>query len=1052
MSFTKEVSVFVSMILLLGVAAYSQVTTATISGTVNDSTGAVIPGATVALRHVDTGRSRTVSTGTEGRYSAAQLSVGSYEVTAESAGFQTVVRTGVTLTVGREFVVDFTLQVGAVAERITVTGEAPLVETTSATVTGLVTERAIRELPLNGRDFSQLMLLQEGVVNIADANIFENPGVSLGKRINVSGARATANSWLLDGTDIVAPMEQSPASVQGQLLGVDTVREFQVITSNASAEYGRAAGAVVNAITKSGTNELHGTVFEFLRNSKLDAKNFFDPLDQSIPPFRRNQFGGVLGGPIKRDRMFFFGSYEGLRERLGVPHVGNVPTAAARQGELLGTTVDVADEVKPYLNLYPLPNGREFTNPATGLPTGVGEFLNPVSRPTREDYFMGKMDWVSSDSDNLFVRYTFDDSIRLDPEALNLFRTELTTRTQFFTFEENHIFSPTLLNVFRFAFNRTRTTGTSEQISDIDPALGWVPGVAFGASGQLNVGGLTLVGGIGPLPKIYRQNLWQFTNNMTHSRGTHTLKWGADHKWIQNNMFSCVFQSGNYVFDNLTRFLTSEPNNFTSFTNVGTCTRNYRQTIFGTFIQDEWRARPNLTVNLGVRYEMWTHVKELNGRLANLRFLDDPEMTIGDNFKNPSFLNFAPRLGVAWDPWGDGKTSIKAGFGMFHEPLMFAIYSHTNLRGPFYVDATASRAGDGLTFPNGFDFVKQQPGQPLQDLLRRLNVQTIDFDIGSPTTLQFNFMLQRELTSSLALKAGYVGSHGYHLVRLVNPCISTPVIEDGRKRFTAGAPSDCRAVRTMSAGRIKTDANSSYNSLQLGLTQRYSSGLQFQVAYTWSRLINDAEGRWDIFGTQGLGNAQDPFDRGAERGLGAPDIRHNIVTNFSYDLPFGNAMSGFGGKVIQGWRLNGILTTRTGNPVTLGVIGTRSGASPFSRSERPNLVPGRSNSPVLGGPDQYYDPTAFELQPAGFYGNVGRNTLIGPGFASFDFGLAKDTALSERRTLQFRFEAFNLFNRPNFGTPNRNVFRGSSPAGNAGRVVRTVGTSRQIQFGLKLIF
>ena len=250
----------------------------------------------------------------------------------------------------------------------------------------------------------------------------------------------------------------------------------------------------------------------------------------------------------------------------------------------------------------------------------------------------------------------------------------------------------------------------------------------------------------------------------------------------------------------------------------------------------------------------------------------------------------------------------------------------------------------------------------------------------------------------------------------------------------------------MSAGRIKTDANSSYNSLQLGLTQRYSSGLQFQVAYTWSRLINDAEGRWDIFGTQGLGNAQDPFDRGAERGLGAPDIRHNIVTNFSYDLPFGNAMSGFGGKVIQGWRLNGILTTRTGNPVTLGVIGTRSGASPFSRSERPNLVPGRSTSPVLGGPDQYYDPTAFELQPAGFYGNVGRNTLIGPGFASFDFGLAKDTALSERRTLQFRFEAFNLFNRPNFGTPNRNVFRGSSPAGNAGRVVRTVGTSRQIQF------
>ena len=466
MNLTKLIVVFVSMILLLGVAAYSQVTTATISGTVNDSTGAVIPGATVALRHVDTGSSRTVSTGTEGRYRASQLSVGSYEVTAESAGFQTIVRTGITLTVGREFVVDFALQVGAVAERITVTGEAPLVETTSATVVRvLVTERAMRELPLNGRDFSTAHDSSKRVWSILqDANSGENPGIGLGRRINVSGARSTANSFLLDGTDIVAPMEQAPASVQGQLLGVETVREFQVITNNASAEYGRAAGAVLNAITKSGTNVLHGTAFEFLRNSALDAKNFFDPLEEPIPAFKRNQFGGVLGGPIKRDSMFFFGSYEGLRERLGVTDVANVPTVAARKGNLLGTTISVMPEVMPYLDLYPAVNGREFTNTA-GLPTGIGEFLSSSSRATTEDYVMGKFDWQASDSDSLFVRYTFDDSIRLDPEPLNLFRTELTTRVQYFTLQESKVFSPTLLNEFRFAFNRTRTTGTSEPVS-----------------------------------------------------------------------------------------------------------------------------------------------------------------------------------------------------------------------------------------------------------------------------------------------------------------------------------------------------------------------------------------------------------------------------------------------------------------------------------------------------------------------------------------------------------------------------------------------------------
>ncbi|MBI2822450.1 MAG: TonB-dependent receptor, partial [Acidobacteria bacterium] len=449
-------------------SALAQTTTATISGTVKDETGAVLPGVSIRVENPATGMTRTALTDDEGRYRAPELAPGEYQVAASLEGFQTTVRSGIHLTVGRHAVLDIILKVGAVDETITVMEEAPLIETTSAALAGLVSEQQIRDLPLNGRNFVQLTLLETGVVQARTAGTSAVVGVGL--KMSFHGARMDYNNFMMDGTSINSVNQFAIGGASGQAMGVETIREFQVVTSNFSAEFGRAGGGVINVVTKSGTNEFRGSAFYFHRNDNLDARNFFDrdpsePTRRSAPPeFKRNQFGFTAGGPIQRDKTFIFGGYEGLREGLGVTLFGNVPSAVVRQGA-------VVSSVKPYLDLYPLPNGRDFGD-------GRAEFTRGDTEITRQDFFQLRVDQTFSDADSFFARYTMDDSDKSIPQTLGTWVQNDKVRSQYVTLEEKHIVSATLLNVARFGFNRTvvNYTQTALEPRVLDRALWFFPG------------------------------------------------------------------------------------------------------------------------------------------------------------------------------------------------------------------------------------------------------------------------------------------------------------------------------------------------------------------------------------------------------------------------------------------------------------------------------------------------------------------------------------------------------------------------------------------------
>lgn len=1036
----------VSIILLLylqpGVA---QVTTGAISGTVHDETGAILPGTTITIKNLDTGISRTLVTDDRGAYYAPNLAPGNYEVQAVLTGFRTGVRSGIKLTVGREAVVDFALKVGELTEKIVVIGEAPLVETTSSSLSGLVDDKKIRDLPLNGRSYIQLSLLEPGVV--ASPTAGNRPASErTGLKFSIAGARPNQNSYLLDGTDIANFSNNPPTGIAGITMGVETLREFQILTNTYSAEFGRSAGGVINAVTRSGTNEFHGTLFEFHRNSALDAKNFFDRPDKPIPPFKRNQFGGVFSGPIIRDRTFYLLSYEGLRERLGVTTVATVPTASARRGILPTGRVPVDPKVVPYLNLYPLPNGRDFGD-------GRAELLGFVSRPTDENFFVVKIDHNFSESDSMFVRYSFDDAFVKTPQPVPLFRFDFKSRQQFLTIEEKKIFSPSFLNVFRFAFNRTLDTDLFTPLISIPAELSFIPGQKLGS---LNIGGITSIGGNVTDAKN-ATNLFQYIDNINYTRGRHLLKAGFDFRRFHVNSFWLIRTGGSYLFADLRSFLANRPLRFEgALPEANDAQKGWRQNLVGMYIQDDFKMKPHFSLNLGLRYEFITAPSERFGKIANVRNpLTDKEPTVGEPlFKNPSLKNFAPRFGFAWDPFKDGKMAVRGGFGIFYDQVLPKFYFLVNSSPPFFVQGFLINP----PFPNPLE-----AGLTAFDLTR-VRLDAIEFDIQTPYRIQYNLNVQREILPDTVFTVGYVGSRGVNLVRNKEANSPVPIkLENGRKFFP---PSVRRRNPALGAIRLRSsDVNSFYNALVLGLTRKFSRGLQLQVSYTFSRSIDESASvvGVDDFSSE-FGSAPDPDDRKSDRGLSPFHVKHNFVLNYTYDLPFGSGqkfgsgLNGLAGKMVQGWQINGIITLSSGVPFSVENGFDRIGnLARDAVGGRPDLKPGRSNNPTRGfkTPDQWFDPTAFQLQPERTFGNLGRNTVIGPSFANFDFSVVKNTSISEDKTVQFRVEFFNLFNHPNFSIPSvRRIFTDASgvPLSNAGRITETVNTSRQVQFALKFLF
>ncbi|OFV99142.1 MAG: hypothetical protein A3F68_13110 [Acidobacteria bacterium RIFCSPLOWO2_12_FULL_54_10] len=1053
--------------------AAAQAVSGMLRGRVQDGSGAVVQSAEVTAR--ETGKNLDYKTRTDalGLYQLL-VPVGIYAVEASADGFAAARRAGIIVSVGETVQGDFTLQVGNRQESIEVTAALPQVETSSGTISQIVDRERLAQLPLNGRDYGQLALLEPGVTPNPNGAV-NTPFGGAWANFLVNGQIDQATLFLLDGSDINDQFSgRTPSGASGLLLGLDSVQEFQVQLNSFKSEYGRNAGGILQVVTRSGSNQLHGSVFEYLRNSVLDAKNFFDLPKEPIPAFNRNQFGASIGGPVKQDRIFFFVNYEGFRERKGITSVATVPSEAIRATALPARV--------PFVNLYPLPN-VPLTNPAA--PTGT--HISSRIRPTREDYGLARVDYRLGDAHNLMARFSVQDSFATIPyhgTPVPGFPDDVPHRNVYSQIGMNSSLGSNAVNQFHFAFNRTR-----EDILLPPPQNGLtftsVPGRAFGL---IIVSGLSNLGNQLFAPFGAAQNVFELVENFSYRKGRHSQKYGGSVQRYQENEYRGTFFNGQYTFNNgLTQFLTLPP---TSFVGVlgGTTTggiaspAGWRWTAYNFFAQDDFEVSPNLTLNLGIRYEYNTVPSEVNGMVANLRSPLDAQVTFGEPLFNSMKKSWAPRFGFAWSPLGNAKAVLRGGYGIFYNSLVTNMYGNARLVPP-YVE---TRVIIAPPFPNPL------AGSQARNL--STTVQSIDANLNQPYAQQWNLQWQQELAEDWVATVAYVGNRGLHLIRSVEANSEYPVIlGDGRKCFNfrltvpvprgpnpncPNGPTTRRNTKFAANRGRSSDGRSWYDSLQISVEKRFSQGWMFQGTYTWSKALSTNSSSFTAFPSQ-PSNTQDPEDIYLDKALSPFDTRNRAVLHFSYQLPALETM-GRAGWLLGKWRVAGITSFSSGYPFSV-VEGFNHAQNQQSDSlaDRPDWNPNYSGNKTegttagcqdvpagqqLGGPNRYFDPCAFVLQTEGFYGNVPRNALIGPGFTNMDFSLEKQFPIGEDNRFEFRAELFNLFNRPNFATP-------SSPTGaqvtggvilftdrtgrrpdNAGQIFRTVTDSRQVQFSLRYNF
>ena len=1062
--------VFVVSFLCVNPSSLSaQTVSGTILGQVQDQQGAAIGKVEVTAKSLDTGAIRTATADDTGAYRITSVPAGSYEVTAAIAGFKTEVRSGISVTVGADVAVNFSMTVGAVSEKVEVTAEAAQVDTSSSALGGFVNSTTIRELPLNGRDWLQLALLQPGVnlngaQNQADGSRSQRGN---GIAISISGGRPTDNAFRIDGLIVNDYSNSGPGSALRVNMGVDAIREFSVLTNSYSAEYGRGSGGIVNAITKSGTNEIHGSAYYFHRNSALDARNFFDTLN--IPAFRRHQYGGAVGGAIRKDKTFFFSNYEALHEIKSLSTSDPTISANARNGILCvnppscTTTkqVTVDPRIKPFLALYPIPNG-----PVTG---NVGKFLFGPKRKGDENYVIGKIDHYFSASTTLTGSYTYDDASVITPDNYNLKSSLAPSRRQNGILSLQHIFSPSLINNTRvgisrtFAGNAKDVNPTIPQLTDL--AFGFVPGQPFG---QIQIGGITnglqgVPSGIGASGESrYGYTAPQLFDDLSWTKGRHSIRAGFNVERIYHNSKDPQKTNGQWTFDSVEQFLTDVPSQFLADFPGTDPFRSVRMSMAGAYIQDDFRMRSNLTLNLGVRYEMGTVVTEAHGRIAELRNLTDPKVTVGDPYyNNPTLKNFAPRFGFAWDPFKNGKTAVRGGFGMFDVvPLPFLFNNRMPRSTPFFQNGILNTTRSDLF-----------PGNALS-LLSPSTLLTSHIE-GNPHRayrMQWNLNIQRQLSRSLALTMGYVGSSAVHMVHQIEDFdeVPPPLVH-----FDAGLSSYIFPGKPIprinpNFGAIRSsewNGQGHYHALQTNLVQRLTKGLTYQIAYTWSKNIDNGSTTW-----QGGNESQNSiseawaFCNPCNRGVGDFDLPHNFVFNFQYDVPTFAAVkkNAVANTILGGWQVGGIYTRQSGGPFTLRISSDQaltgnSQTGGQNGGQRPQLLghlPGCA-SPTTGDLDHYVNTSCFAYPFPGQLGNEGRNIMRMPAFRDLDFSVFKNQNLwGEKLKAQFRVEMFNILNNTNLTAQLQNIFDGT------GKLVPSVGTpvgptantSRQIQLGLRLLF
>jgi hypothetical protein len=961
-----------------------------------------------------------------------------------------------------------------------VTGGAPTIELGTETLGGVIDSRTMLELPLNGRDWTQLATLQPGVISLESmqqpvSNSNQRGFRGYGIQMSISGSRPQQNNYLIDGVSANDYTNGGPGSVQGLALGVDAIQEFTVLTSNYSAEYGRSSGGVISAITRSGTNTFHGDAYEFVRDSALDARNYFDT--GAVPPFNWNQFGGSAGGPIRKDKTFIFGDYEGFRETVGVSHLATVPSPDARNGIIHNsdgstTNITVDPKVTPFLALWRTPNGAILPPGNTGIYSFSGD------EGTSEDFATVRLDQKFSENDSLSGSYQYDRASNTAPDSLNDVLIGSNTGRQIFTAQETHIFNQAFLNSARFGFVR-HTAINASNISAINPAaadaaLLAVPGEF---APQITVPGITpFTGGVNAgTSAVFHYNSFQLYDDALVTKGIHSIKFGVYVERIQNELSERLTVGGSFRFGTLTTFLTNAPTSFSAGFPEENTPRNLRQTIFGTYVQDDVRWKPNLTVNLGLRYEMSTVPTETQGKLAALRNVTDPMPHLGDPlFSNPTLHNFEPRVGFAWDPFRDGKTSVRAAFGIYDVlPLPYQYANVEVTSAPFSLSGTAQPLPQGSFAQGAF---------PLLSPASHLRTSFVQPNPQRSYVMQWNTSVQRELARDLTATVAYVGSHSLHqLFRADDANMVLPTLTPFG--YLWPSPVGSGTLLNPVIGRmdyLDWGSSGSYDALQASLMKRLGHGLQAQASYTWGKCIDEGSesGQPDPF----LNSITSLlfFDARSRRGLCDYNNSQNLVINYTWNIPSPHSLEGVASWATSGWQIGGIYQVRTGLPFTpiLGgdVLGQNS-QDPFDFPDR-ITGPGCKSAIHPGNVTDYINLSCFTFPTAptqAFYtancdprfpfpscanlrGNAGRNSLIGPGLSNFDFSLIKNNLIrrvSETFTVQVRAEFFNLFNHPNFLPPidNSALFdQTGAPIGGAGLIDGTSTNNRQIQFGVKLLW
>jgi hypothetical protein len=981
------------------------------------------------------------------------LSPGPYKITAELSGFNKVIRDQLTVAIGKDLLVDIEMTIGGVTEQVTVAGETSNVSLGSTTSGGVVTTHQISELPLNGRSFMQLATLQPGVIT-SRGTAKDFTGGFGSTQLAIGGARPEQTGYLMDGTNIADISDKAPSSLSGVLLGVDTVQEFSVQTHGYSAEFGRAAGGVMSTVTKSGTNKISGSVFEFHRDDALDSKNFFASGD--LPPFQRDQFGGTFGGPIVQNKLFYFGSYEQLRERNAVTQHARLPNALAHQGIVPNASgqlinVGVHPTTRPYLDLlFPIPDGQDFGD-------GTAELVHSHQDPTDEHFGVVKFDYNLGRKDNLLLRWSRDDSKTILSQPHPDFFEHTTTNTRYFTVQDQHLFSAGLLNVLRFAANRTART--DDLLPDgidggIPQALYFSTDPHFGA---IDIANVSTAGSIATTPVDYKQDLYQVSDTMTWNKNSHVVKSGFDLQNYRFDGFSFSRYGGTFRFRSVQEFLTlqrsatAQADRFTgNLPNTDTF-RNMRQSYAAFFVQDDWRASDHISLQAGLRYDFVTDPKEENGKVAGLLSLDDlntkPDgITPGTPmFKNPSKKSFAPRLGVAWNPWGDKKSTIKGGYGLFYQPLTTSFYRGTTFR--IYPYFTGVDIRTPPVFGPGMIDVLNAGVSPATVQKRS---EFINYEEKQPFMEQWHANIDRDLGHRMVAEIGYLGSKGHNLPFYGDPNTTPAQYVDGVKMLVPGA-----TLRYPSWGRIRTrinEARSIYHGMTASWNKRYSNNWQAQASYTYGN-AHDTWSGGQIGGSDfdnGAGSATDWFDPEYEYGPSSYDIRHTLVLNGVYVLPWGQTRTGFAGALMKGWQVGGVAQFSSGLPFTPFESYDQVGDGQSDTGlQKPNV-----NGPIVytGTADQWFDPSVFSVPGPRIFGNARRNSMRAPGLKVADLSVFKNQKIGNVMT-QFRLEAFNAFNWVNLGLPDATIFNaGGVRNPTAGRITRTSTPARQIQLGLKVSF